>query len=781
MSSRGLRLKRRGERFFAPRGGPLGFAEFAGRLAQGWLWLDGWFTSVSPGSTRVAVELAGDEHQLDAHTFRFSRSDLLELPAAGQILVLPLDVGDAPTLGAVHLELGGTWYTWTGSQGMPIRPDLAFRLPEKVAAFSPEIEQAFRDFWDEVCAPWLGGDDVPAEGDMPDDDVPIDGDVPVEDDAPVEVAADPVFELNAAAVDRLIPPPEPEEEEIEEEPEEEIEEEEEEEEELEDEAEEEEEEEPEEEPPACVADAGQPLGLSLEQVVAIDEHRVFLRGWWWDAEDVIEGLDLVSPKPDPEDAPLEADAGSVSLEGEGDETPQEEIPPESEEVPSAGEEVPPAGEEVPLEGEDVPSGGEEVPPAEDEAPLDGEDATPEDEEVPPPREPILDGVIRTARPDVAELYRPNYGDRADDACGFFGLVRLTEPAERHRGYRLELRTAVGEAIQVGKRPPIGEPFAARDVVFRSLPEDQAPNLELLHDHVVPAIEPLQAECRQLAAVGGSFGFGDSPASPETSLLVPVFRRLDLVEHQLVHLAGDAALADCELIYVLDSPELAFELEQNLFHLSRMFEVPVRGLVLERHVGTAGAINAAAAEARGRRLVLLHSDVFPDRSGWIGPMIELADSSDTIGVVGARLLYEDRALQHAGIYFSRRRTADGLWSAVPFFKGLPERFPRAGDVRRVPVVGGACLMIDRALFERAGGLRDVYASADLEDADLCLRCHEMGYESWYLPAATLYHVEGMSRLPGRGWLRNPWTELYNRYLFDRRWDEQIREVMDEIGP
>ena len=166
--------------------------------------------------------------------------------------------------------------------------------------------------------------------------------------------------------------------------------------------------------------------------------------------------------------------------------------------------------------------------------------------------------------------------------------------------------------------------------------------------------------------------------------------------------------------------------------------------------------------------------------WIGPMIELADSNRAIGVVGARLLYEDRALQHAGIYFSRRRTADRLWSAVPFYKGLPERFPRAGDPRRVPAVGGACLMIDRALFERAGGLRDVFASADLEDADLCLRCREMGYESWYLPAATLYHVEGMSRLPGRGWLRNPWTELYNRYLFDRRWDEQIRELMAEFG-
>ena len=88
------------------------------------------------------------------------------------------------------------------------------------------------------------------------------------------------------------------------------------------------------------------------------------------------------------------------------------------------------------------------------------------------------------------------------------------------------------------------------------------------------------------------------------------------------------------------------------------------------------------------------------------------------------------------------------------------------------------MIDRELFERAGGLQDAYVAGDLEDADLCLRCRELGYESWYLAEAALYHLEGLSQLPGRGWQRNPWTELYNRYLFDRRWDKQIPDVMAE---
>ena len=650
MSGQGFRLRRRGEsllrhRFFGAKNGPMGFAEFAGWLARGWLWLDGWFTASAPGPIRVSIELGGHAYEVEALRFRFSREDLSELPAAGQILVLPCAeaAGQPATIDALHLEIDGSWFAWTGAAGMPIRPDLAFRLPEKVGPFSPETEWAFRRFW--------LGLRVPA--------VASDGD------------ADPTFELNDATVERLVPST-PEELEA-----------------LEAAAAEQAAEEEEEEPPSYVAEPDQPLGLSLEQVVAIDDRRVFLRGWWWDAEGVVEGLDLISP------------------------------------------------------------GGA--------------------------RQPLWDALIETRRADVVELYRPSYGDRADGARGFFALVDLAQPAEAHRGYRLELVLATGEPLQVGQRPPTREPFAGREIVLASLPEEPA-NLGVLRDHVAPALEPLEAECRRVTGVAGSFTFGTPPSSPWVSLLVPLFRRLDLIEHQLAQLAADPAIHRCELIYVLDSPELAPELEETAFHLSQLFTLPIRGLVMARNVGPAGALNAAAAVADGRRLVLWHSDVFPDRPGWLERMAELADSSAEIGIVGAKLLYEDRALQHAGHYFSRDRRPDGLWSAEPRFKGLPELFPRADVARRVPAVSGACLMIDRSLFERVGGFRDDYVAGDLEDADLCLRCLEEGFESWYQPAAALYHVEGMSHLSGPGWRRNAWTELYNRYRFDRRWKDRLEGLM-----
>jgi Glycosyltransferase like family 2 len=390
---------------------------------------------------------------------------------------------------------------------------------------------------------------------------------------------------------------------------------------------------------------------------------------------------------------------------------------------------------------------------------------------------LLDAVARVERADVAEMYRPAFGDRADGRHGFLGLVGIGEPGAGGH-FRFELGLRDREPLQVGAPAWTDDPFLARDEVVIALPE---PDAGLIERHLHPTLERLQARCRERVAVARSFAFGEPPSAPEVSVVIPLGERIDLVEHQLAQLGDDPSLGACELIYVLDSPRLEARFETAAFHLSRLYRLPIRGLVLARCAGYAAATNAGAAAARGRLLVLMHSDVFAAAGDWLTTLTEYHGSLRQAGPVGPKLLYEDRSLQHAGLVFSNDSEADGLWSPRHFLKGLPARHPLAEKTRQVAAVSGACLLIERRLFEEVEGLRDAYVAGDFEDADLCLRCLDRGHPSRYLAATELYHLEGQSRSPGPGWRRNPWAHLYNRWLLTRRWGGRLEELSEREQP
>lgn len=442
--------------------------------------------------------------------------------------------------------------------------------------------------------------------------------------------------------------------------------------------------------PPCSFDPGRPIGLAVDGLVAVDDERVFLRGWAWDAERVVERFDLILP----------------------------------------------GGERLDLR----------------------------------PR------IARFPKPDVSDLYRPAFGERADDDVGFYALLRPPRPAAGHRGYTIEMRPRDGEPLWIRLPEPVDDPFAGRHEVLRGLPETPYPDLEPLVEHLHPALERLQARCRETVAVDRIVGDGTPPSSPGCTLVVPVHRRLDLLEHQFAQWGDDPALAAAEVLYVLGDPALAGAFEETLFQLGRLYGIAARGVVPTRAAGYAAAINLGAGAARGRKLVLLHADVLPVEPGWLDALLGDPDGDPDAGVVGAKLLDEHRAIHSAGLVFSRDGRADGLWDCRHRFAGLSRRLPAAERAGEVPAASAACALVDRALFERLDGLADVYVAGDLEDADLALRCAEAGRENRYRPVE-LFHLAGTERARLPGWARNPWTELYNRWLLDRRWGERLPGVMD----
>jgi GT2 family glycosyltransferase len=188
-------------------------------------------------------------------------------------------------------------------------------------------------------------------------------------------------------------------------------------------------------------------------------------------------------------------------------------------------------------------------------------------------------------------------------------------------------------------------------------------------------------------------------------------------------------------------------------------------------------------ARGGLLLLVNSDVFPEKPHWVGHLARTYDTLENCGALGCRLLFEDGSIQHAGMSFRESRMMAGCWENDHPARGLSVPFDIHANAEPVPAVTGACLMIERALFDKLGGMSEDYVIADFEDSDLCLRVQEQGFKVYYTPEVELYHLERQSmQLIGHGdlWWRQS-LALYNMWKHSRRWSGVIPEILERFVP
>jgi GT2 family glycosyltransferase len=388
---------------------------------------------------------------------------------------------------------------------------------------------------------------------------------------------------------------------------------------------------------------------------------------------------------------------------------------------------------------------------------------------------ILPAAHRYERSDVVQFYSSLGPDRTREH-GFTAFFTLTAPSLLSRGWIAELRTSDGLEVEVQCPTVVGEAHAVRSTILGELSSRGPIGGVLAAEHGRHALTRLQRRIVSEAEVASIDTYGAPPRAPSTSIVVPLYKRLDLIEHQLLQFSRDPDIAGAELIYVLDSVEQADELAATARELFALYGLPFKVVNLSSGAGFAGATNHGVAASRAKRLLLLNSDVMPARPGWIAEMSDFYDATEGIGALGPKLLYEDDSLQHAGLYFHRVPGSE-LWENAHCFKGLHRSFPPANVPRSVPAVTAACLMVDRESYEEVGGLPLHYVQGDYEDSELCLRLARAGRENWYLPSVELYHLEGQSYVPG---LRRVPSE-YNMWLHSAVWGEQIELTMAQFDP
>lgn len=248
--------------------------------------------------------------------------------------------------------------------------------------------------------------------------------------------------------------------------------------------------------------------------------------------------------------------------------------------------------------------------------------------------------------------------------------------------------------------------------------------------------------------------GDGVCLPRVSVIIPVHGRSDFTRQCLHTLLADRSPAPGFEVIVVDdaSPD-------DTGGVLAEYGAKIRVVALPRNVGFAGACNAGAAAARGDYLVFLNNDTVPE-SGWLGGLAGYANVTPAASVVGAKLLFPDHTVQHAGVAIGIDRYPHHLYA------GFPADHPAVNKARRFQAVTAACCLIRRGAFQTVGGFDRAFVNG-WEDVDLCLRLGERSHEIHYAPASVVYHFESSSRDP-----RSP-TERHNRELYARRWLGRVR--------
>lgn len=152
-------------------------------------------------------------------------------------------------------------------------------------------------------------------------------------------------------------------------------------------------------------------------------------------------------------------------------------------------------------------------------------------------------------------------------------------------------------------------------------------------------------------------------------------------------------------------------------------------------------NRAADIARGTLLCLLNNDIEVLAPNWLEIMATQA-LRDDVGAVGARLLYPDGRVQHAGVVLG---ICGGAAHAHRLMQPDEEGyFRRHALPQAVSAVTAACLVVQRDRFLAVGGLDEANFAVAFNDVDLCMRLNARGWHSLYEPRATLIHHESVSR-------------------------------------
>jgi GT2 family glycosyltransferase len=232
--------------------------------------------------------------------------------------------------------------------------------------------------------------------------------------------------------------------------------------------------------------------------------------------------------------------------------------------------------------------------------------------------------------------------------------------------------------------------------------------------------------------------------PSVSIVIPTagqsrqvrYEDVVLATHCVRSIVEASTYENYELVCVADASTDAATIEElRAIGGERLRIVPFEG-----PFDFSAKVNRGAVHSEGEHLLLLNDDMEVASADWIERLVMYSDLAG-VGAVGARLLWEDGRLQHAGILFENGGYPGHI------FRGFSGEFRGYSNnvlvAQNYLAVTGACLMTSREAFEEVGGFSTTLP-VNYNDMDYCLKLRTQGLRVVYDPDTVLYHFESSSR-------------------------------------
>ena len=225
--------------------------------------------------------------------------------------------------------------------------------------------------------------------------------------------------------------------------------------------------------------------------------------------------------------------------------------------------------------------------------------------------------------------------------------------------------------------------------------------------------------------------------PLVSVIIPNKDEKETLQTCLESLKKNTSYQNFEII-IIENNSTTEEIFKYYKELSRDQQIHL--LRWGKEFNYSAINNFGVAHARGEYLLFLNNDVKSIEPDWMEEMLGVCQRPE-VGGVGAKLIYPDNTIQHAGCVIGMGGIAGHMFVDMPADR--TGYLHKASLLQDMSAVTAACLMMKKEVFEQAGGFTEELAVA-FNDVDLCLKVRKNNHLIVYDPYAKLYHMESKTR-------------------------------------